>query len=314
MIVLGAKNSLRRNLVALLVAGPWLFVAFVRILSLDAFWPLTSLVAFAPQTVVTLLVPLGVALLLRARWSALGLVVVMVWLSVLIAPRTIADDRPAARGETIHLYSANLKKGAAKTSALMRQIRASRADLITLQEAGVFNVSELRAAGLMKTHPYVDTYASDGLYANVTISRWPLRSTGDDYVKTGIWPGLRVARTPITLYNFHSFSPTTPARESAWAAGIGALPAAGDQVTLIAGDFNATLDHRIFRALLARGYVDAADQTGNGLAWTWVIGRLTRLVIDHILVPPSVAVADYEVHDLPGSDHNAVSATLRLPG
>ena len=40
-------------------------------------------------------------------------------------------------------------------------------------------------------------------------------------------------------------------------------------VQILAGDFNATLDHPELRALLDRGYIDAADAAGSGLVWTW---------------------------------------------
>lgn len=314
-MVLGRKNSLRRNLIALAIAWPWVFVAFARILSLDMGWPVIPLVAFIPQTLVTMLIPFVTALWMRARWTAIGIAVLMVWLVVIIAPRTFSHDEPAASGRTVHIFTANLKKGAAEPGPLLAQIRAARADIVSLQEAGDRNVAELRARGLMKTHPYVVSHSSDGTYANTTISRWPLKLSDDSFATTGSWPAMRVGGggTGIEFYNFHSLSPTTPGREAEWSAGLGSLPAARGRIRLIAGDFNATVDHREFRAVLARGYVDAGYQTGNGLKWTWVIGRLTRLVIDHVLAPPDVAVESYRVQNLPGSDHKSVSVVLRLP-
>ena len=38
---------------------------------------------------------------------------------------------------------------------------------------------------------------------------------------------------------------------------------------ILAGDFNATLDHPELRAVLDRGYVDAADAASGGLKPTW---------------------------------------------
>ena len=66
--------------------------------------------------------------------------------------------------------------------------------------------------------------------------------------------------------------------------------------------------------MVDRGYVDAGDATGGGLAPTWP-ERLARpgVTIDHVLADERVAITGYEVHDLPGSDHRAVSAVLRLP-
>src|SRR5580692_3472613 len=83
-----------------------------------------------------------------------------------------------------------------------------------------------------------------------------------------------------------------------------------------AGDFNATLDHAQFRRLLSRGYLDAASQAGNGLSFTWGPRpgrRPTLLTIDHVLVDRRCAVLTTSAHWLPGSDHRALYAELRLP-
>ena len=49
-------------------------------------------------------------------------------------------------------------------------------------------------------------------------------------------------------------------------------PADGGVPHLLIGDFNATLDNRALRDMLARGYVDAADATGTGLRPTFPVG------------------------------------------
>jgi hypothetical protein len=79
---------------------------------------------------------------------------------------------------------------------------------------------------------------------------------------------------------------TAPAVAARRIVAIAALPGAGapGDLQLIAGDFNATLDHRVLRRLLGRGYADAADAAGDGLTWTW-----------------------------PARDHRALVARLRLP-
>jgi endonuclease/exonuclease/phosphatase family metal-dependent hydrolase len=44
------------------------------------------------------------------------------------------------------------------------------------------------------------------------------------------------------------------------------------------------------------------------------VSRSGRLVIDHVLVAPTIEVQHFDVVDLPGSDHNAVVTRIRLPG
>ena len=86
---------------------------------------------------------------------------------------------------------------------------------------------------------------------------------------------------------------------------------------ILAGDFNATLDHSEFRALLDRGYLDAADAAGEGWTPTWPAPpkqrRALPLTIDHILVDRRVRVEKVTVVRIPRSDHRAVIAVLRLP-
>ncbi len=105
---------------------------------------------------------------------------------------------------------------------------------------------------------------------------------------------------------------------AAWRADLAAQPAAtpDGQLSILAGDFNATLDHAPLRDLIDTGYADAAASAGAGLIGTWgpYDGDLIPPVtIDHVLVDRRIAVRDVAVHRLPGSDHRMILAELRLP-
>jgi endonuclease/exonuclease/phosphatase (EEP) superfamily protein YafD len=108
----------------------------------------------------------------------------------------------------------------------------------------------------------------------------------------------------------------SPAATARWRGQLSALPAPGDSPLILAGDFNATLDHAQFRRLLRLGYTDAASQAGNGLVLTWgpQPGRRPALLaIDHVLIDRRCAVLTTSAHRLTGSDHRALYAELRLP-
>jgi endonuclease/exonuclease/phosphatase family metal-dependent hydrolase len=84
---------------------------------------------------------------------------------------------------------------------------------------------------------------------------------------------------------------------------------------VLAGDFNATLDHAAFRRVLRLGYADAAQQTGNALDPTWGLpGRRALFPLDHVLVSGGCAVRAFSVRAIPRSDHRAVYAEIQLPG
>jgi endonuclease/exonuclease/phosphatase (EEP) superfamily protein YafD len=87
-------------------------------------------------------------------------------------------------------------------------------------------------------------------------------------------------------------------------------------VRVLAGDFNATLDHALLRRLLDTGYRDAAATVGAGLVGTWGPydgDPIPPVVIDHVLADRRVGVVAVSVHRVPGSDHRAVLASLTPP-
>ena len=71
-------------------------------------------------------------------------------------------------------------------------------------------------------------------------------------------------------------------------------PATPDgRLRILAGDFNATLDHAELRRILDTGYQDAAAQVGAGLHGTWPRDRAfpPPVTIDHVLADDASASA-----------------------
>jgi endonuclease/exonuclease/phosphatase family metal-dependent hydrolase len=122
---------------------------------------------------------------------------------------------------------------------------------------------------------------------------------------------------PIELTAVHTAPPAaSPRWVRAWTGDLAALPAPDAGVLrVLAGDFNATLDHAALRAVLARGWTDAALLAGRGLSWTWRPLRLPwpRLTLDHVLVDPRISVAGVQLVHVSGSDHRALVVDLVLP-
>jgi endonuclease/exonuclease/phosphatase (EEP) superfamily protein YafD len=120
----------------------------------------------------------------------------------------------------------------------------------------------------------------------------------------------------LEIVDVHTFTPLGP-QVSGWAQGLRNLPSApkSGAFRLLVGDFNATLDHSELRKVVARGYTDAADDTGNGLIPTWPANkRISPIItIDHVLADQRMAVTHYEVHDVLHTDHRSVFVELRLP-
>jgi endonuclease/exonuclease/phosphatase (EEP) superfamily protein YafD len=115
----------------------------------------------------------------------------------------------------------------------------------------------------------------------------------------------------------HTRAPVSAGNVGAWKAELRALPSAAPTgaVRILAGDFNATLDHADLRRVIDRGYEDAADELGNGLRGTWPADRRCPppVTIDHVLADARCGARSLEAIDVPGSDHRAVLVELALP-
>jgi endonuclease/exonuclease/phosphatase family metal-dependent hydrolase len=119
----------------------------------------------------------------------------------------------------------------------------------------------------------------------------------------------------VELICVHPLTPTLGRGGAAhWRTELGVLPPPGELPRVLAGDFNATLDHARFRDILRLGYLDAALETGNARLPTWgPPGRGAVLTLDHVLADRRCAVLASSVHVLPGSDHRALYAEVQLP-
>jgi endonuclease/exonuclease/phosphatase (EEP) superfamily protein YafD len=99
-----------------------------------------------------------------------------------------------------------------------------------------------------------------------------------------------------------------------WRSDLGRLTrfCAGGTPAIVAGDFNATLDHSALRAVTA-GCSDAAAQRGQGLVPTWPTWMPDWLgpQIDHVFATDPITAESFTVREITGSDHRAVLVRLR---
>ncbi|MEU4833453.1 endonuclease/exonuclease/phosphatase family protein [Streptosporangium sp. NPDC023615] len=158
-------------------------------------------------------------------------------------------------------------------------------------------------------------------------SRWVSALVWPAVLPRAVWAVLRVGGwTPVRQWvPLVAFTPYVAAASALpllvalglrrWAAAALAL-VTGGQLRVLAGDFNATLDHRQVRDLLDSGYRDVADVTGHGLTATWPQrGRspVPGVTIDHVQADARMAVRAFGVHGLANTDHRPVFAELGLP-
>jgi endonuclease/exonuclease/phosphatase family metal-dependent hydrolase len=278
------------------------------------------LLSFTPQVTAG---AWAATLLLRSPGPSTGAALASAALTAAVAPRALRSPQPAATGPVLRVLTANLLVGRAEAGAVADLVRSTDADVLFVQELTDEAEVRLERAGLNDlfahrlTHSVAVGPRGSGIYARYPLTcEAPAEPASAAQITAGLHlPSGQVVRlvcvhapSPKPLWNQHA--------TARWNGELAALPAPGGPPLILAGDFNATLDHAQFRRLLHRGLVDAASQTGNGLMPTWgprAQRRPAVLAIDHILVDAQCAVLSTSAHRLSGSDHRALFARLRLP-
>jgi endonuclease/exonuclease/phosphatase (EEP) superfamily protein YafD len=291
----------------------------VRLVGLDRGFPLVPLMAFTPYAAIGALLVAGVALALR-NWAAAALAALsMLCLAAVVLPRAIGDGTAAADSrDTLSLLSTNVHHGTADADAVVEMVYRHGVDLLSVQELTPRFARELRRAGLdgrlSKTILETRRGASGaGLY-----SRLPLRRLGGEQPFSFRMPRAVAEMADgrrVRVVGIHPYPPGS-GNVDIWSEAMESLPSTGVGAPwILVGDFNATLDVSLMRETIGRGYRDAGDVAGEGLVPTFPQhGHLIPPVtIDHVLADDRLGVVDYEVEDLPGSDHRAVWAELALP-
>jgi endonuclease/exonuclease/phosphatase (EEP) superfamily protein YafD len=298
------------------------------LLGLDHRGPFAQLVSFRPVLLaglaaVAVAVTVGAGVRRRGWALAVGLLAVTLIGVAMVLPRALpAFDVPkpdAPPDGRLTVLSFNTFEGRADVDALAAFVRSGRPDLIALPEAaGRFRD---RLAPLLPDYRFV---ASQDRGADVQGVTAAVRADFGDVTvqvdRSTNFPSVELTGGELgelRFVAFHSVAPT-PGETADWGRDLATLDrwCANRQIgpAIVAGDFNATLDHSVFRHAIT-GCADAAERTGEGLAGTWP-SRFPRFVgpqIDHVLVTRGITPETLSVVDLPGSDHRAVVSRLRLP-
>lgn len=239
----------------------------------------------------------------------------LVWMNPVSAVVGCRGDAPRS---AITVYTANVLFDTGRAPDIASSILANEADVILLQE--------VRRGFLdgLESDPRLDLYPNraGGPEASGTViwSRWPLQ----DVAVERFVVSQRLSATVVSpqgdfeISSIHTLAPSAPDNVGAWQAQFRQLEQLDTaSPTVLAGDFNATEDHRPFRDLLGRGWTDAHEPKGCGFDATWPTGSSWRLPIpiyrlDHVLVTDHFDVLDLRLADPGGSDHIPVVAELQL--
>ncbi|RZQ61660.1 endonuclease/exonuclease/phosphatase family protein [Amycolatopsis suaedae] len=314
--VVRRRNPLVTGLLVV-IAVPFVVLVLLRLLGIDGNRYTAAALALVPYATVGGLL-LGVVALVLRRWKTGALVLLLAGALVLtLLPRMSADEQPAVNGRPLKVMAANLYFSQADPATVVRLVRDNGVEVLTLLELSPQGEAALEKAGLFTLLPHRVSKAAAAGAGSAVVSKYPLTEAplaGPSALKQ---PGARVEfgdGTGVEIVAVHPLPPVESMDD--WRTTLKGLPKpTGDlPVRILAGDFNATLDHEVFRDVLDGGYADAADERGMGLSATWPEGLFPPPVtLDHILVDDRVAVRDFKVFELPNGDHSAVYAELTVP-
>jgi endonuclease/exonuclease/phosphatase (EEP) superfamily protein YafD len=288
-----------------------------RVDRIDA--PVTALLSFTPEVAAAAplaAIGLGAA---RRRGPAVTAALAAAALIAVVGPRALRRRQPKASGAVLRVLTVNVLHGRADADEVVALVRRTGADVLFLQELTEGVLTRLRQAGLDDLMPQniIELRSSSrgsGIYSRLLLGE------GQPLAPAHAAQPTAVAKLPggaaVELACVHPRAPLPPSPVSVarWRRELAALPPPAELPRIVAGDFNATLDHAPFRRVLRLGYVDAAREAGNALVPTWGLeGRPAVITIDHVLVDRRCAVLASSVHAVTGTDHRAVYAQIRLP-
>lgn len=307
-----------------IITGGLAIVAAMRLFAWDVFEPfavLNSVTAFVylPAWIVVVVALIGK----RYALATAALVIVVLQAAFLLPELTAAEPLPSwTKGApTIHLLDANVYAGNKSMAGYANQIKATRPDLVTFEEANPNDVAQLTRAGALTGLPYTIEIKRYDPTAFFVASKYPL--TGANVVYGNGYPlivqaTIQLSSGPQPLWVVHAVAPTRKSF-SEWKTQITTihqlLQGRGPKNLLLVGDFNSTWGNKGFRNLLAAGMTDGAAARGKPFDMTWsqIKHPLPPIVrIDHVLTGPGLEVTQIAAGPGPGSDHKELTATVAI--
>lgn len=224
-----------------------------------------------------------------------------------------------------NLHDAVNTDGRVDPEALAREIEASGADIVGLQEVSrgwlVWGGMDMLTWLSQRLNmPYVWGPTADEQWGNAILSRYPIASVEfydlppeDVLLLRGfIWAEIDVDGTILTVIDTH-FSERDDQDE------IRAIQAStilstwnSHPATVIMGDFNALPDSQAISLMLDTGLIDVSREIGKQPTYTYYSANPDHQ-IDYIFVTSDLGYRDFVIQDTQASDHLPLAVTIELP-
>lgn len=261
-----------------------------------------------------------VALIIRKRSAAWRATAAMV---IALAGLSPLWERPpeVAEGPAISVLTANLHHYNTRAEDMLEALRAADADILVTNETTKSTLSGAHPLSL--TYPFRVSLTTRGRILRTVIwSKFPMRD-GALFLEDSVEPtgAAAVVQLPdgreITVLGLH-LAHAFPGNQDRQIAALGRIAAGLPKPMIVLGDFNASpWSHALRRieTLTGTRRIPGFRVTWHG-AYPSPIGPIPAMMghaIDHVLLSPGIAANGVHVVEIPGSDHNALGALVRLP-
>jgi len=229
----------------------------------------------------------------------------------------LADAPGSATANRFSVMTANLHIGRADPESLLDAVDREGVDILVLEEITPSALAELDRLGLERRLKHRAGTAQVNRDGIMLFTNEPLRDVATIATSTpGFGVQLATAGGPLRVLAVHPIAPNNGVAQ--WSRDLDLILAtakASHEPTLVAGDFNATLDHPQLETLLRADYRDASADAG--LVWrpTWPSSDHVRLIglrlpamfgLDHVFMRGPLEATDAHVQAVPGTDHRAL--------
>lgn len=250
--------------------------------------------------------------------SALALVTALLTLHVWWFIQPFLQHAPgSATDETLIVMTANLHIGRADTAAVLAAVDRYGVDVLVLEEITPSALTRLDSAGLGRRLDQRVGEPSENRDGIMIVANRPMRDLSEINTSSpGFGVELDTPGGPLRILAVHPTAPNNGVEQ--WSSDLDAVVAAARASrgpTLVAGDFNATLDHPQLRALMDSSYRDASADAGLGWRPTWPSPDNVSLAglrmpplfaLDHVFARGPLEATDTHVRVVPGTDHRAL--------
>ena len=320
-IVAGKRGAMRQVLRLVLGSTSTIVLAGVVIGYGGALVAALDLIAHFRLHLLILCAPIALAALMLRCWQALWRTVVGALLAIAgLHPLWETDVRPSA-GLPVVIMTANLYQHNPVPDAMRQAIVSADADILVTNETT--KSTQTGPNALTRLYPYRLSLQTRGQTLRTVLwSKFPIRQgkllledlvgpTGALGIVT-IAPGREIA--VVGLHMAHAAVGNQHLQIEALDEILRGLP----EPRVVMGDLNATpWSHAVRRIerLTGTQRIPGYRVTWNG-GYPTTIGDMPSLLgqpIDQILVSTSVGIDRIETLAIPGSDHRAVRAVIRIP-